>query len=130
MLSGIPVSVDPILFRDSNFDILRPVSLQIEAITFNAAFEMLLIDDGLILEPTSSGLRITSTAGSDVVSKSYPQSFCTDEKSTGRLKDLIVAVTGINDWDDDGQYQLDVSTDSVTVKHLPCLLYTSPSPRD
>ena len=119
MLSGIPVSVDPILFRDSNFDILRPVSLQIEAITFNAAFEMLLIDDGLILEPTSSGLRITSTAGSDVVSKSYPQSFCTDEKSTGRLKDLIVAVTGINDWDDDGQYQLDVSTDSVTVKHLP-----------
>ena len=119
MLSGIPVSVDPVLFRDSNFDILRPVSLQIEAITFNAAFEMLLIDDGLILEPTSSGLRITSTAGSDVVSKSYPHFFCPDKKSTVRLKDLIIAVTGINDWDDDGQYQLDVSTDSVTVKHLP-----------
>ncbi len=119
MLSGIPVSIDPQLFRNGRVDILRPVSLQIEEVSFKDAFEMLLKNDGLVVQPTTSGLRITSAAAADVVTMSYPQSFCTNEKSTERLKDLIVAVTGINDWDDDAQYQLDVDNDSVTVSHFP-----------
>ena len=118
MLSGVPVSIAPQLFRDGSIEILRPVSLQIEAITFKDAFEILLKDDGLSVEPTSSGLRIMPTPDSNVVTKTYPQSFCTSEKSAARLKDLIISVTGINDWDDDAQYQLNVSTDSVTVSHL------------
>ncbi len=119
MLSDIPVTIDPALFGDGNFNILRPVSFQVESLTFKAAFEKLLVDDGLIIQPTPSGLRITSRASSSVVTKSYPQSFCTDEKSSARLKDLIVAVTGINDWNDNDQFKLDVTTDSVTVSHLP-----------
>ena len=118
MLSGIPVTIAPQLFRDGSIDILRPVSRQIEATSFKDAFETLLKDEGLILEPTSSGLHITSSPGADVVTESYSQSFCTNDKSTVRLKDLIIAVTGIKDWDDDALYQLDVSTDSVTVSHL------------
>ena len=118
MLSGVPVSIAPQLFRDGSIDILRPVSLQIEAITFKDAFKRLLKDDGLTVEPTASGLRITSMPDSNVVTKNYPQSFCTSERSAVRLRDLIIAVTEINDWNDDAQYQLDVSTDSVTVSHL------------
>jgi len=77
----------------------------------------LLIDDGLVLNRTSSGVQITTPPGSEVITKSYPQSFSTDAVSTGRLRELIITVTGINDWDDEN-YKLDISTDSVTVSHL------------
>ena len=116
MLSGVPVTFDPELFHDGTFIITRPITLKVEAITFRDAFEMLLVEDGLTIEPTALGITIATPQNDDVITKSYPQNFCNDAKSTGRLRDLIIAVTGITDWKDDG-LKLEVLTDSVSVSH-------------
>ena len=117
MLSDVPVTFAPELFHDGSFDILRPITLKVEAITFESALDKLLAEDGLSVQPTATGVTIAEPQNSEVVTKSYPQNFCSNEKSTNRLRDLIIAVTGITDWNDDEKYKLEVLTDSVSVSH-------------
>lgn len=117
MLSGLPVTFDPDLFDGDSLNITRPVSMKVEDVTFQTAFEMLLADDGLVVHPTATGLLVTAPTSNDVTPQTYPQSFCTDLNATDRLKKLIIAVTGINDWDNDENYQLSISIDSVAVSH-------------
>ena len=117
MLSGVPVTFAPDLFRDGTFNITTPSTLKVEAITFKAALENLLADDGLAVQTNATGVTIATPQNNDVITKSYPQSFCRDENSRRRLSDLIIAVTGITDWNDDKQYKLEVFTDSVSVSH-------------
>ncbi len=119
MLSDIPVTFDPEIFRDGSFDIKRPVTLQVEAVTFNEAFELLLAKDGLSIRPTQTGIVIAKPASNRTFTKSYPQSFCADENACRRLRELIIAATGINDWDAEERFQLEVLPGSVTVSHFP-----------
>ena len=56
MLSDVPVTFDPKIFHDGSFDILRPITLKVEAISFQSAFEKLLADDGLMTQPTTMGV--------------------------------------------------------------------------
>ena len=117
MLTNVPVTFAPELFRDGSFDIARPITLKVEAITFRSALEKLLMEDGLTLQIKAMGVTITAPQNDEIITKSYPQNFCTSENSTSRLRDLIIAVTGITDWNDDEQYKLEVLPDSVSVSH-------------
>ena len=116
MISDVPVTFAPELFHDGRFEFTRPITLKVEAVTVKAAFERLLAEDGLTAQPTAAGVKISTPQSNDVFTKSYPQNFCTNENSISRLRDLIIAVTGITDWNDD-EYKLEVLADSVSVSH-------------
>lgn len=117
LLADVPITLAADIFSQGRFNLNRPVSLKVEAVSFKEALERVLVDDGLALEILSDGVVIVPQQRDDVVTHSYPQSFCTTEQSAKRLRELIVAVTGINDWDDE-RFELNVSTDAVTVSHL------------
>ena len=117
MLSDVPVTFDPDLFHDGSFNITRPITMKVEAVTFKAALESLVAEDGLSIQSTTTGVLVTAPQVSEVITKSYPQTFCTSENSIGRLRDLIIAVTGINDWDEVEEHKLEVFADSVSVSH-------------
>ena len=119
LLSDVPITIDPDVLNNRKFDLRRPVTIpKTEPQSFQKALQALVAVDGLTVVQKQNGVLITTPAEASVVSRTYPQNFCTDAKSAGRLKELIIAVTGISDWDDDQKFQLKVSTDAVTVIHF------------
>lgn len=117
LLADVPITFSADVFSQARFNLNRPVSLKVEAVSFKEALELVLVEDGLAIEILADGVRIDLPPSDDVVTKTYPQAFCTTEASAKRLRELIVAVTGIKDWEDDERFDLTVTTDAVSVSH-------------